>query len=340
MTQLWILFALLVLSFSCTALLRAYALRRNVLDIPNERSSHQIPTPRGGGVAVVLSYLAAIALLAMDGGFATAPAAALFAGGSIIAVIGFLDDHGHVNAKWRLLVHFTGAMLVVAAAGGLPALVMFGFTVDFGVMGYVLATIAVVWILNLFNFMDGIDGIAGLEAVSVSVVMALLGYSQFGEHPLVPLMLFLEVCSLGFLLWNLPPARIFMGDAGSGFIGFQLAALALLSAHLSEKLLWCWLIMLGVFIVDATFTLLNRLRQGFKVYEAHRSHAYQHAAIQYRSHARVSYSVLLINLCWLAPWAGAVVLAGVDGATALVIAYLPLIYLVIRFKAGRVCQTS
>lgn len=322
-------------SFILTGLLRRYALSRNVLDVPNARSSHQVPTPRGGGMAVVISLLGAVAVLYGTTAEIATAGIALLAAGLLTALIGFLDDHGHVNARWRLLVHTSAAMMVVWSAGGLPTLPIFTLPVDFGWFGAVLAVIAIIWILNLFNFMDGIDGIAGIEACTACLVMALLCYQLEVAPWLVQLHLLLAAAVFGFLCWNLPPARIFMGDAGSGFIGLMLGSLALYTCWQQPHLLWSWLIMLGVFIVDATYTLLVRLSLGQQFYQAHRSHAYQHAARRFGSHAKVSYSVMLLNLAWLAPLALLSGFGYLDGSVALVIAYIPLIWLANHFRAGR-----
>jgi UDP-N-acetylmuramyl pentapeptide phosphotransferase/UDP-N-acetylglucosamine-1-phosphate transferase len=139
---------------------------------------------------------------------------------------------------------------------------------------------------------------------------------------------------LGFLYWNFPPAKIFMGDAGSGFLGFVLGVLSLAAAWQNADLLWVWLILLGVFIVDATFTLVRRLVRGDKVYEAHRSHAYQFASRKVGGHLPVTLSVLAINLLWLTPIAIGVGVLGLNGLLALVIAYAPLIALAVKYKAG------
>jgi Fuc2NAc and GlcNAc transferase len=328
------LLVILVTAFLLTALLRSYALKRNVLDLPNERSSHSIPTPRGGGVSVVLTFLGALAALYWTGDMPVQYAAALLVSGSIVALIGFLDDHGHVNARWRFVVHLTAAVLVVYSAGGLPVIRLFGYSVDFSIWGWVLAVIAIVWILNLFNFMDGIDGIAGFEAVSAALGVWVVLTQIDAPVWLMQLHLYLACAVAGFLIWNHPPARIFMGDAGSGFIGLMLGSLTLLSSWYHPDLIWCWLIMLGVFIVDATYTLLVRLGKGQAFYQAHRSHAYQHAAQQYGSHWKVSYVVLLINLFWLFPWCWLVVENNVDGAVALTLAYLPLVYIAHNYRAG------
>jgi Fuc2NAc and GlcNAc transferase len=142
--------------------------------------------------------------------------------------------------------------------------------------------------LNLYNFMDGIDGIASVEAICACLGASVL-YWLSGLDALIWGPLLLAASVAGFLYWNFPPARIFMGDAGSGFLGIVLGGLSLQAAWVSEPMLWAWLILLGVFIVDATFTLFRRLLRGEKVYEAHRSHAYQFASRRFGKHLPVTH---------------------------------------------------
>jgi Fuc2NAc and GlcNAc transferase len=321
-------------SLFLTGALRRYALARSLMDIPNGRSSHSVPTPRGGGVAIVLSFLAALPLLALVGVLAWPVMWALLGAGGWVAVVGFLDDHGHIAARWRLLAHFIGAGWALGWLGGLPPLVIFGFDLDLGWLGYALAAFYLVWLLNLYNFMDGIDGIASIEAICVCLGGAVLYLLlDQGAAALAPLSLAVAVA--GFLFWNFPPARIFMGDAGSGFLGIALGVLSLQAAWVAPQLLWSWLILLGVFIVDATWTLFRRLLRGDKVYEAHRSHAYQYASREFGRHLPVTLAVAVLNLFWLLPIALWVGLGGVDGALGLLVAYLPLVWLAVRFKAGK-----
>ena len=187
--------------------------------------------------------------------------------------------------------------------------------------------------LNLYNFMDGIDGLASAEAIcacsSAALIYWLLGYEELLWPPI-----YLALATAGFFYWNFPKARIFMGDAGSGFLGITLAIISLKAVSFSSTLLWVWLILLGVFIVDATFTLLRRLVRGEKVYEAHRSHAYQYASRTFNAHIPVTLCVILINLVWLAPIAWLVAFDRVDGAVGMLIAYVPLVALALKFKAG------
>ncbi|HKS14114.1 MAG TPA: glycosyltransferase family 4 protein [Pseudomonas sp.] len=332
MIQWWLVPIVLFISLLMTAALRRYALARSIIDVPNARSSHTVPTPRGGGVAIVLAFLAALACLAafyssLD------MLIALGGAGALTAILGFMDDHGHIAARWRLLGHFTAAAWLLAWIGGLPTLTFFGWSVDLGWVGGLLAAVYLVWLLNLYNFMDGIDGIASVEAITACLGACLL-YWIGGFENYIALPLLLAAAVAGFLFWNFPPARIFMGDAGSGFLGIVLGGLSLQAAWLSSQLFWCWLILLGVFIVDATYTLIRRLMRGDKVYEAHRSHAYQFASRMYGRHLPVTLAVVALNLLWLLPVAMCVLLLGLDGVAGVLLAYLPLVALAVRFRAG------
>ncbi|EPL04245.1 glycosyltransferase family 4 protein [Pseudomonas sp. CF161] len=337
---IWYFFAGVALaSLWLTWVLRRYALARSLMDIPNGRSSHTVPTPRGGGVAIVLSFLLTLPFLAFAVEVPLPVVWALTGAGGLIAVVGFLDDHGHIAARWRLLAHFLAAGWALLWLGGLPAIKLFGADISLGWLGHALAAFYLVWLLNLYNFMDGIDGIASVEAICTCLGACLIYWLTGNEH-LIWSPLLLAMAVLGFLYWNFPPARIFMGDAGSGFLGIILGVLSLQAAWSSPQFLWVWLILLGVFIVDATFTLIRRLVRGDKVYEAHRSHGYQFASRQFGRHLPVTLAVVFINLFWLLPIALGVGLFGLDGIIGVALAYLPLIFLALRFHAGELEQKS
>lgn len=333
MNTLWLLAIVVGFSFLATGALRKYALARSLIDVPNARSSHSVPTPRGGGVAIVLSFLAVLPILAWTGAVTWTLALALLGAGGWIAVIGFLDDHGHIAARWRLLAHFGGAAWALFWIGGMAPINVFGLDLHLGWFGYGIGAFYLVWMLNLYNFMDGIDGLASVEAICACVGACLVywigGYANLGIAPAM-----LAMAVLGFLIWNFPPARIFMGDAGSGFLGLALGVLSLHAAWSDPIFLWAWLILLGVFIVDATFTLTRRLMRGDKVYEAHRSHGYQYASRQVGSHRPVTVAIAVINLLWLVPVAILVVMRYLDGAAGLILAYIPLVLLAFKFHAG------
>ncbi|WP_456387735.1 MraY family glycosyltransferase [Desulfolithobacter sp.] len=317
-----------------TSVLRRYALSHSMLDVPNQRSSHTAPTPRGGGLAIVFSFLVLTCFFVLTANLSISVLIGLAGAGAWVALVGFLDDRGHIPARWRLLAHFVGAVWALVWLGGLPPLPVFGYLVDLGWSGNVLAAVYLVWLLNLYNFMDGIDGIASIEAITVCLGAAVLAWLTGAGLLAWLLPLLLASAVLGFLCWNFPPARIFMGDAGSGFLGLVLGILSLQAAWEVPRLFWAWLILLGVFIVDATLTLLRRMVRGKKLYQAHRSHGYQHAARKFGVHRPVSLAVGAINVFWLFPLAAMVALRMLDGAVGLVVAYVPLVWLAFRFRAG------
>ncbi|MCD7040369.1 glycosyltransferase family 4 protein [Pseudomonas sp. MAFF 311095] len=330
----WIYFLIFLVSFLLTALFRSYALKKNILDVPNERSSHYLPTPRGGGVAIVIAFMILLIYAYFSGAVPITHFISFSLVGLFVAAIGFMDDKNNLPARWRLLGHFLAAVWGLCWIGGLPNLELFGIELQLGAFGNVLAVLYLVWMLNLYNFMDGIDGLASLEAICVCAGMCIV-YLLVGAHELIMLPLSLAMAVMGFLFWNFPPAKIFMGDAGSSFLGILLGLLSLQAAWHSPKFLWCWLILLGVFIVDATVTLSRRFFRGAKVYEAHRSHAYQFASRRFGKHLPVSLGVSCINIFWLLPVSLSVALSLMDGATALLIAYIPLIFLAFLFDAGK-----
>lgn len=331
---IWLLPLLIGVSFCLTWALRRYALARSIIDIPNARSSHSVPTPRGGGVAIVVTSLLALLLLGAVDLIGYRLMWALLGAGAGVSILGFLDDHGHIAARWRLLGHFVAAIWALFWLGGLPALPIFGSTIELGWLGHALAAVYLVWLLNLYNFMDGIDGIASIEAICVCLGGVLLYGLTSGVNLETGVPLLLAAAVAGFLFWNFPPARIFMGDAGSGFLGIALGVLSLQAAWVSPELFWAWLVLLGVFTVDATFTLLRRLLRRDRVYEAHRSHAYQYAARHFGSHLSVTSAVLAINVLWLLPIAIWVAIGDMDGMSGLLIAYAPLALLAWKYHAG------
>ena len=330
----WILLLIVVgVSFFVTVMLLRFPVFSSMVDLPNERSSHTAPTPRSGGVAIVVSFLIGLPLLALIANIEWKPVVALFGATFCVALTGLWDDHGHIRVRWRLLAHFVAAGWALYWFQGMPPLVIFEMGIDLGWIGPFLAALYLVWMLNLYNFMDGIDGIAGVEAVTVCLSMAVIYFSVGYVTEILPLGLLIAAVA-GFLVWNFPRARIFMGDTGSGFVGTALGVFSIWGAWLSAELFWSWLIVLGAFIVDATLTLIRRVVRGDKFYEAHRSHAYQYASRKYGSHIRVSLAFGGINLLWLLPLAFLTAAGWLDGLFTLIIAYLPLIWLAFHFKAG------
>ena len=308
-----------------------YAISRGILDHPNERSSHRTPTPRGGGIAIVVSSMVGVIALAVSGLMTVDVAVALVGGGALIAAMGYADDHHPLAAHWRLGGHFAAAVWLVAWLGG-----SFPYTdphLHLGVAGDLLAVLFVVWMVNLTNFMDGIDGIATVEAIVVALGGAGLAAATSGGPDGTALVL--AAACFGFLYWNWPPARVFMGDVGSGYLGYALAALSLSAGKGSLTLFWGWVILLGAFVADATLTLARRIGRGERFYQAHRTHAYQHAAVRSGSHRRVTLAVAAIDVVWLLPIAILVATGKVPPASGAIVAYVPLAIIVLGLGGGR-----
>ena len=325
------LLVVFIASVVLTGLFRQYALWRNVMDIPNERSSHSVPTPRGGGIAMVLVYLLSLAYQLNITGFSNEQLA-LLAGGAVIALTGFLDDHHSLSARWRLLIQLLVSIMMVISAGPLPMINLFGQTIHPDIVAYPLLVLTLIWMTNLYNFMDGIDGLAGIEVVSVCLVMSMIYWLTGFEPNDGAAVLLLAAAASGFLVWNFPPAKIFMGDVGSGFIGLLLGGLMLRDAAKEPKYLFVWLILLAVFIIDATMTLLYRIYMKERFYEAHKTHAFQYASRIMGSHKKVTLLVLGINVLWLSPIAFLVAKDWIEELPGIFIAYVPLVILWARVR--------
>jgi Fuc2NAc and GlcNAc transferase len=324
-----------IISALSTGVVRRLALAYRVMDVPNERSSHSLATPRGGGLAIVAGVTIVAAVMAFDGLLRLDMLAAIVGGGTAVAVVGFLDDRSPLPVWVRFLVHVAAAVWAVFWIGGVPRL---GVSSNLVVMGWlvpVLAVLSIVWVLNLFNFMDGIDGLAGSEAVFVASGGALLTFLTGGSNQLTAVATAVSGASCGFLLWNWPPAKVFMGDVGSGYLGYVIAVLALAAGRANPTGIWVWLILGGVFFADATITLLRRLTRGERLYEAHRTHAYQWLARRWGSHRRVTCAVSIMNLFWLFPCARFASACGTYAYAIAVAALIPVVVIACAVGAGR-----
>jgi Fuc2NAc and GlcNAc transferase len=353
MPEWWLIVLSFLLSLGLTGLARSYAMQQGLLDRPNSRSSHLVETPRGGGIAFVLVYLALL-IWSMASSLGVGDQAGqlhltLLLGGGLVVVIGFIDDHRHVPAMIRFIVHLIAAMIAVTLLQMpdmeiWPGLSLGGWWFNGAVV------LGLVWLLNLYNFMDGIDGIASLQGISVLCGAVLILMFNQADSEAIEWLVILAVCITGFLLWNWPPAKIFMGDAASGFIGYTLGVFALYTAGAYPISLWSWLILLGLFVVDATWTLVVRIANGEKWYQPHAKHAYQHLARRRQAlcvgrgisaersralaHRWVILHSLLINLLWLLPMAWLAALYPGYGVLLTLIAFLPLLMLVRVAGAG------
>ncbi len=262
--------------------------QRGILDVPNERSSHETPRPRGGGLGILVGILVGSA-----GGWAFGiepPTLVFWMGAGLMALAGFLGDwSGGVSVLGRLLIQVVAAGLVVRWAGGLSRLPLPApLDVPLGPFGIPLAVVWIVGVTNLYNFLDGIDGYAGLQGVVAGLGMAAL----LVVHPPLAFGLVLAGACLGFLAHNWHPARIFMGDAGAYLLGFMLAALPFeIGPAERPRLVFATTLCLWFFLSDGTFTILRRLVGGEKIWTAHRSHLYQRLVRAGMSHGAVALRV-------------------------------------------------
>jgi UDP-N-acetylmuramyl pentapeptide phosphotransferase/UDP-N-acetylglucosamine-1-phosphate transferase len=284
-----------------TWLARRYALRRNLVDQPGERRSHHVATPRGGGISIVVSALLAFGWLAWTYAVAMPVVAAIAAGLVLIAGIGWLDDHRPLSPWLRLAIQAVAAAFVGIAllAGGRDAgMATFGF----------MTTMVFV---NVWNFMDGIDGLAASQAVLIAAGWAWLAWPA----PWAWLLLAVAAACLGFLPFNLPRARIFLGDVGSGALGYLLAIGLLWLPVDTTGLPWLAWLPLSAFLVDATLTLCMRILKGERWWTPHLQHVYQRWAARCGMHGQVTIAFALWTAC---ATMAMVLLRGSDAGTRVV----------------------
>ncbi len=284
------------------------------MDVPNARSSHDQPTPIGGGVVIVMVTMLAYTVVCVI--FPQFFAWSFLIGGILIATISWLDDLYSVNVILRFFVHSIAAVAVIIEVGYFNSVSLpFGFvSFAFGQLGLAVTFLWIVWVINAYNFMDGIDGIAGGQAV-VSAVGWLAVALLVGDQPAASFALAIAGSSLGFLFHNWQPAKIFMGDVGSAYIGFVIAVLPLLIARTgtieSGILPWLALSMIWLFVFDTVFTFGRRIVGGDKVWQPHRSHLYQRLTIAGKSHSYVA-SIYIIVMAFVAGSAFFFVMLGPD----------------------------
>ena len=295
-----LLISSLIIAALLTGLIRQYAIRKSLIDIPNERSSHEVPVPRGGGLSIVLICLISILIIGFSEQLDRNQVVALFGGGSLVAAIGWLDDHRDVSALFRAFVHLIASIWTVFWLGGLGPIELGFTTMDLGWFGSMLAVIGMIWLINLYNFMDGTDGLAAVQAITAGSFSVFLFLSAGVTGPAL-ITLIMIAATTGFLLWNWSPAKIFMGDVGSSFLGYFFGALAILGEQYGSVPVLIWSILLALFFWDATLTLINRFRSGEKWYAAHRSHAYQRFVQMGHSHQKLALWFLVINVTILWP---------------------------------------
>ena len=294
------------------------ARRWQILDTPNERSSHQRPTPHGGGAPLLLAFNVGLVFTASWYGAWNAALVTLAVAAFCLMVLGVIDDLRGLSVRLRFTIY---GLLCVLVAVILLQPVSAG-----GALLVLLAALAMLWSLNLYNFMDGIDGIAATQCILACCGVALLTWGTGGDASYALFCLLLAASHCGFLVWNLPPARLFMGDAGSVPTGFLMAGLALLAMVQGQISPLCWLVLLAVFVTDASWTLVWRMLSGQPFTQPHRLHAYQRLSRYWGSHRAVDILLLALSVMWLFPLAWAVHIWPNYGFLLVILAYLPLFW--------------
>jgi len=278
---------LLAISFTLTYLIKNYYIKNAILDEINERSSHTVPTPHGGGIALSITWFIGLIYLNYTNQIDTTLFYALLVG-IIISVVSFFDDIYELSPKVRIITQLIVSICGLVSLGGLETLEFGIFNIENQFITNIVAIVAIIWFINLYNFLDGINGYAGSEAIFLS----LAGFILFGGgHFLV-----LTMATLGFLYWNWNKAKIFMGDVGSTLLGYNVAIFTIYYANQEPTNLWIWIILFGLFWFDATLTLIRRKLNGEKLSQAHKKHGYQRLNQSGWSHHKVTNWSIGINI--------------------------------------------
>ncbi|MHC1704349.1 MAG: glycosyltransferase family 4 protein [Tenuifilaceae bacterium] len=283
----FVLVLLGLLSFLLTYLIRFFALRYKLIDKPNERSLHDIPTPRLGGIAIVVSWYIGLTLFYLFNLIEKELFYALLCG-VILAIVSLIDDIVEIKPYFRLIIHFATAIAAFVLLNGIRPFIIPHIEINYLYITYPLAVIGMVWFINLYNFMDGINGFASIEAITIGLVLFFFTFDYLN--------LVLVVAVLGFFFWNWPKAKIFMGDVGSTQLGFILITLGIYYHNNYQFSIVNWIMLSSPFWFDATFTLYRRWRNKEKLSIAHRQHAYQRIVLAGFSHMKVSFILIGINI--------------------------------------------
>jgi UDP-N-acetylmuramyl pentapeptide phosphotransferase/UDP-N-acetylglucosamine-1-phosphate transferase len=274
---------LFLLSFCLTYLYKNWAIKQSILDVPNERSSHVIPTPRGGGIAIVLVFYTCLFYVYLNGQVSRQLFLALLPG-IALAILGSLDDVKPLSPLIRILAHFVCSGIALYFLGGFQGF----YGININLLWSLIALLGFVWFINIFNFIDGSDGYASMEAISVVVIL--------WYFTRINIFLFLGIIVCGFLYWNWPKAKIFMGDAGSTTLGYILVVFGIYLHNSNQLNFIFWLTITSLFWFDATITLIKRILNREALSVAHRKHIYQRAILGGFSHLQVLLSGLVINI--------------------------------------------
>ncbi|MFW3372436.1 MraY family glycosyltransferase [Aliarcobacter butzleri] len=278
---------LLIFSFLLTYFIKNYMIKKSLVASVNERSSHTVPTPHGGGIAIAITWFIGLFYLYFIGQIEENLFYALLFG-AVISIVSFFDDIYELSPKLRLIIQAIVAIGGLYFLGGFETLTFGIFDIQNPIFTNIFAFFMIIWFINLYNFLDGINGYAGSE----SLFLAVAGFILFGgNHFLV-----LAVAVLGFLYWNWNKAKIFMGDVGSTLLGYNVAIFTIYYANQEPTNFWIWIILFGVYWFDATLTLIRRKLNKERLSQAHKKHAYQRLTQAGWSHYKVTNYSIGLNI--------------------------------------------
>jgi len=295
------MYLLLLASFTISAILCVFLIKTaSVIDVPNERSSHTTPVPRGGGVAFITAFFCGIVVLYAANLMPYYVLTALAGAGGIIGLVGYLDDLNSVSPQLKAAAQAASLVWGLFWLGPIPYLELLDFNWQWGFIGIALSLICGLWLINLYNFMDGIDGLAASQAIFIftSAAIFCLAEGSYGQAWTLGI---LAASVGGFLVFNWQPARLFMGDSGSGFLGLMVVLMAITTTPPLN--LWPWAILVTLFVADSTVTVARRMVRGEKWYLGHRLHAYQRLSQRWQSHRKTTVCYMAANIIFVFPLA-------------------------------------
>ena len=287
-TMIFFMFSIVI-----SLIYKKIAINNNIVAIKNHRTLHSLPTPKGGGIVFSFLSLLSFILIWWNWQLPKELFLIIVVGGGVASIFGFVDDIKNIRARIKLIVQIFLAVWVVywLEYGGLLLLDwMPTFLTIF------LLLFFMVWIINAYNFIDGIDGLAASEAIFISLTLAVVLFLTNGSIEITAIFILIAASVSGFILFNWPPATIFMGDAGSVFLGYIFGSLLLFTVLTDNISIWSWLTVFGYFFADTTATQIIRIVLVKKWYLAHRSHAYQNLARITGSHLKVTRGITLYNI--------------------------------------------
>ena len=329
-TMIFFMFSIVI-----SLIYKKIAINNNIVAIKNHRTLHSLPTPKGGGIVFSFLSLLSFILIWWNWQLPKELFLIIVVGGGVASIFGFVDDIKNIRARIKLIVQIFLAVWVVywLEYGGLLLLDwMPTFLTIF------LLLFFMVWIINAYNFIDGIDGLAASEAIFISLTLAVVLFLTNGSIEITAIFILIAASVSGFILFNWPPATIFMGDAGSVFLGYIFGSLLLFTVLTDNISIWSWLTVFGYFFADTTATQIIRIVLVEKWYLAHRSHAYQNLARITGSHLKVTRGITLYNLIWVLPLTLWSAIQPEMGVVTVILAIMPA--LVVAYKYGPVLSSS